>query len=52
MNLGQFFLIASIILFFLAGISLFAAGTVWGLLCLTLGILLSGVPIRLPSQPS
>ncbi len=45
MSVGMVFFIIALILFFLAGIQVFGAGIIWGLFSLTLGMLLSGVPI-------
>ncbi len=50
MNIGMIFLVAAVILFFLAavGSALIPNPTAWGLVSLTLGILLAGVPLRRP----
>ncbi len=47
MSVGTIFYILALILFFLSGIgaSFIPAMTTWGLFCLTLGLLLSGVPL-------
>ncbi len=50
MSVGMVFFIIALILFFLAGIAVFSQGVVWGLFTLTLGILLSGVPIPVRTQ--
>ncbi len=50
MSVGQIFLLAAVVLFFFAaiGVVFIPNPTSWGLVCLALGILLAGVPIRRP----
>ncbi len=47
MSVGTLFYVIALILFFLAGIgaTMIPAATTWGLFALTLGLLLSGVPL-------
>jgi hypothetical protein len=49
MNVGMIFILIATLLFFFAAtgiaIALVPNATAWGLFCLALGILLSGVPI-------
>mgnify|MGYP001603977775 CR=1 FL=1 len=52
MSVGTLFLVAAVVLFFLAGVgsTLLPNETTWGLCCLALGLLLSGVPLRAPAK--
>ncbi len=51
MNIGTLFFVIALIIFFLAGIGTGIPNPViWGLFALTLGILLSGIPIPIRQQ--
>lgn len=45
MSIGAIFLLIALVLFFLNGAAILPVPIVWGLFCLTLGILLSGVNV-------
>ncbi len=51
MNLGSLFLLIALLIFFLAGIGTGIPNPItWGLFSLTLGLLLSGVPLPIRAQ--